>query len=47
MNLQSLCSQYPKSIKVGKSAEVHRKVFAPQAEDHLPKARDATGVLVS
>jgi hypothetical protein len=47
MNLQSPCIRYPKSKKVGKSYKVCQEVFAPQAEDHLPRTKDATGVLMS
>jgi hypothetical protein len=47
MDLQSLRIQVPESKELSKSTKVRQEVFAPQAEDHLPRARAATGVLMS
>lgn len=49
MTLQVFARPVSRAGKKGqqKRTEAHQEAFAPQAEDHLPRVRDATGVLVS
>jgi hypothetical protein len=43
MRLQSLRNQIPESEERGKNTEVRREVFAPHAEDHIPKSQRRHG----
>jgi len=45
MSLQSLRGQNCVSARTGESSSAHSHVFAPQAEDHILRARDASVLL--